>query len=166
MKIFDTKTYKRFYNQRGRAGRKRKNFPVYSRDKTILLTQLEYKQSEKKFYHVKKILTFLNQNLRRAMNREGFDLEVDIDLDYVFKIGEDQEWHCSLTGDKLEFQRGGTNWLGKWCNPKSCTIDRIDSSKGYVKENIQLITWEANCLKQHLDNNEFIDFCKRVYLNT
>lgn len=166
MRIFDTKTYKRFYNQRGPARSKIKDFPVYSRDEEILLTESEYEQAEEEFYDVKEILAFLNQNLCRAMGRTKFNLDVDIDLDYLFDIGEDQGWHCALTGDQLEFERGGTNWLGKWCNPQSCTIDRIDSSKGYVKGNIQLVTWEANCLKQHLDNDEFIDFCHRVYLNT
>ena len=67
-----------------------------------------------------------------------------------------------MTGTDLEFTRGGQTWLGKWCNPNSCTIDRIDSSKGYVEGNIQLITWQANCLKQNVPNDEFIEFCKDV----
>ena len=38
----------------------------------------------------------------------------------------------------------------------------LDSSKGYIKDNIQLVTWKVNCLKQHFDNSEFIELCKQV----
>jgi hypothetical protein len=117
---------------------------------------------EDDFYDVKEILTFLAANLRRAANRGNDSQKIEVDLDYVYDIGASQDFYCALTGEKLEFTRGGTTWLGKWCNPNSCTIDRIDSSKGYVEGNIQLITWKANCLKQHLDNSEFIEFCKDV----
>jgi hypothetical protein len=114
------------------------------------------------FYDVKEILTFLAANLRRAANRGDASQKIEVNLDYVYNVGASQDFLCALTGDELEFTRGGQTWLGKWCNPNSCTIDRIDSDKGYVEGNIQLITWKANCLKQHLDNNEFIEFCKDV----
>jgi len=162
MRIFDTETYKKFYSYRGPCRSSVKEFPVYSRDGEVLLTESDYDAAEEEFYEVKDILAFLNANISRALNRDGFDLEVDIDLDYLFELGEEQEWQCALTGKQLEFKRGGTFWLGKWCNPNSCTIDRIDSSKGYIKGNIQLVTWKANCLKQHLDNDEFIEFCIEV----
>jgi len=122
----------------------------------------EYDESHEEFNFVKTRIRFLRQNLRRALNRGIESQIVKIDADYCFEIGESQNWECALTGDELEFTRGGTYWLGKWCNPRSCTIDRIDSSKGYIEGNIQLITWEANCIKQHMDNQDFIEFCKAV----
>lgn len=117
---------------------------------------------QENFLEVKRILSFLNENLSRAANRGNKSQKIDVDLDYVYNIGASQDFQCALTGDELEFTRGGFYWLGKWCNPHSCTIDRIDSNKGYIKGNIQLITWRANCLKQHLGNEEFIAFCKDV----
>jgi hypothetical protein len=117
---------------------------------------------EDDFYDVREILTFLAANLRRAANRGDAAQKIEVDLDYVYDVGASQDFLCALTGDELEFTRGGQNWLGKWCNPNSCTIDRIDSSKGYVEGNIQLITWRANCLKQNMNNDEFIEFCKDV----
>jgi len=129
------------------------------------LSKMEYKKYIERtndYYEVKNILTFLRENLTRAANRGTNSEKIDVSLDYVYSVGSSQDFLCALTGTELEFTRGGSNWLGKWCNPNSCTIDRIDSTKGYVKGNIQLITWRANCLKQHLDNEEFIDFCKEV----
>jgi hypothetical protein len=108
------------------------------------------------------MLSFLAQNLRRAANRAEKSQPIKVDLDYLYDIYVDQNGKCALTGDELEFSRGGTYWLGKWCNPNSCTIDRIDSTKGYVKGNIQLVIWKANCIKQHMGNDEFIELCKDV----
>jgi len=136
-KVYETKTYQNCYNEWGEADKDE-------------ITQ------------VRKILTFLAANLRRASNRSNFSQIIEVDLDYVYEIGERQDWLCALTGEDLEFTRGGTYWGGKWCNPKSCTIDRIDSSKGYIEGNIQLVTWEANFHKQNIPNDEFIEFCEAV----
>jgi hypothetical protein len=111
---------------------------------------------------VKKILSFLRANMMRASNRGDVSQKISVTLDYVYKVGSSQNFHCALTGEKMEFERGGDYWLGKWCNPNSCTIDRVNSTKGYVEGNIQLVTWKANCIKQHLNNKEFIDLCKSV----
>jgi hypothetical protein len=47
---------------------------------------------------------------------------------------------CPVFGFKLEFGSAGF----RDCSP---SIDRIDPSKGYVKENIQILSWRANRLK-------------------
>jgi hypothetical protein len=152
MKIFETTTYHKFKN-------------LVPKDPNRYNRALDSTTDEYfKFEEIKNKLKFLNQNIARAANRGENSQFINVGLDYLFETGEKQKWKCSLTGAPLEFVRGGTNWLGKWCNPNSCTIDRIDSSKGYVQGNIQLITWKANCLKQHLDNDEFIEFCKEVAL--
>jgi hypothetical protein len=38
---------------------------------------------------------------------------------------------------------------------KKCSIDRIDNSKGYFPDNIQLVTWEANLKKNDMTSNEY-----------
>lgn len=125
----------------------------------------EWEWRQENFKEVKNILSFLRANLTRAANRGSYSQTIDVDLDYVYQVGSSQDFFCALSGVELEFTRGGEIWLGKWCNPNSCTIDRINSSKGYVKGNIQLVTWKANCFKQHATNEEFIEFCKNVAQN-
>jgi len=47
---------------------------------------------------------------------------------------------CPVFGFALE-------WNGEGFRETSPSIDRIDSSKGYTKENIQIISWKANRIK-------------------
>lgn len=53
---------------------------------------------------------------------------------------------CPYLGHKLRSS-------GRYSNSPS--IDRIDSSKGYVKGNIQVISWEANQLKKQMTHEAF-----------
>jgi hypothetical protein len=149
-KVCESETYKYFLEERGPY---QKNY--WERDAS-------YETAQETLVEIRHILAFLRQNLQRAANRTENTQPIEVDLDYIYDIGAEQDFYCALTGEELEFTRGGQYWLGKWCNPNSCTIDRIDSDKGYIEGNIQLITWKANCLKQHLNNSEFIEFCKDV----
>lgn len=92
-------------------------------------------------------MRFFRQNVSRASGRENGWL-VEIDEFDCYMQGYKQRWLCALTGDKLEFTRGGTDFNRSWSNPKSCTNDRIDPEECYTIENLQLVTWEANLFKQ------------------
>lgn len=51
---------------------------------------------------------------------------------------------CPVLGIQLESGIG----KGGWFFDNSPSIDRVDSSKGYAAENIQVISWRANALKK------------------
>lgn len=157
--IFESEVYQEFKELRGPS------WSVFNKEYRTKKEIADWKWHQEDYEDVKNILTFLRANLVRAANRGDLSQKIEVSLDYVYQVGASQDFRCAMTGIDLEFTRGGQTWLGKWCNPNSCTIDRIDSNKGYVKDNIQLITWKANCLKQHLDNAEFIEFCKDVAQN-
>ena len=69
---------------------------------------------------------------RRAAERGlAFDLSVE---DVVIPAV------CPVLGIKIEVGRGGRA-------PGSPSVDRIDNAQGYVKGNIQVISWRANDIK-------------------
>lgn len=149
-KVYQSRTYQ-FY---------KKNTP---KRKTKFMTQSEFLFFRDQRKQINHKLIFLRQNLVRAANRINKKFNIEIDLDYLYDIGESQNWKCALSGSDLEFRRGGSIWLNQYCNPNSCTIDRIDSTKGYIKDNIQLVTWRANTAKNGMDHNEFLQLCFSIY---
>ena len=43
------------------------------------------------------------------------------------------------------------------------SIDRIDSSQGYTKGNVQWVTNQVNFMKKDLIQQDFINWCKLIY---
>jgi len=106
-----------------------------------------------------------NTNLTRACKRVfGYlsrrcrvkSMVVDIDYQYIEHLYNLQGGLCAYTKDKLELGSNSNNTL---------SIDRIDSSLGYIKSNIVLTTWKVNNCKQDLSLQEFKELCKKVIEN-
>lgn len=47
----------------------------------------------------------------------------------------------------------------------TASLDRIDSSKGYTKDNVQWVHKDINFMKQDFTQQDFIDYCKKVAAN-
>ncbi len=50
----------------------------------------------------------------------------------------------------------------KLYNPYCVTIDRINPTGGYIRENVQLVSRRANIAKSDMTLSEFVDFCRAV----
>jgi hypothetical protein len=79
--------------------------------------------------------------------------EVDITLEYLRDVWNRQQETCPYLGIKLTL-----NSYGKIKKDPitSASIDRIDSSKGYVKGNIQWISRAVNLMKNDMSENELL----------
>jgi hypothetical protein len=67
---------------------------------------------------------------------------------------------CEVTGipfDLIE-RRGGAHA----CNPWVPSIDRIDSSKPYSKDNVQIVVYMYNVCKSEFSHSDVIKFCRMV----
>lgn len=83
----------------------------------------------------------------------------EITVDDVADLYEEQEGKCALTGWSIGFPEVGHSQLS------TVSIDRIDSSIGYTKSNIQLVDKRVNMMKQSYDQNTFIEVCRAVAEN-
>ena len=77
-------------------------------------------------------------------------------LDALETLWIAQKGLCALTGWPMTME------LGKGTVPTNCSIDRIDSSIGYVPGNVQLVCRAANVAKSNLMPSEFLALCKAV----
>jgi len=94
------------------------------------------------------------KNSPKRINK-GFD----IDLEYLMSVYNEQDGKCKITGLDLTCEKG------KGFVPTSITVDRIDSSKGYVKGNIQILSYWANMSKGAMSLEEFKYFIETAYKN-
>jgi hypothetical protein len=105
--------------------------------------------------------SFLSANISRAKGREK-QRQITIDVDYLFKLGEKQQWKCNLTGLPLEFTRGGATYGNRWLNPHSCSIDRIDTTLDYIPGNVQLVCAIANDMKSVYSVSDLVKYSKLI----
>lgn len=82
--------------------------------------------------------------------------QFNITVDYLDLILKQQENRCAYTN--LEFDNS---------NPMlSLSLDRIDSKKGYIFDNVQFVLSSVNYMKQDFTEEEFMNLCKIIYLNS
>ena len=88
-----------------------------------------------------------------------------VTIEEVWSIYNAQNGKCALTGIPIGFEntkQPGTRWSNYIC---TASIDRIDSSKGYTLDNIQLVHKDVNMMKNAFDQDYFIQMCKAVAKN-
>ncbi len=83
---------------------------------------------------------------RQKRNRQ---LKFEITLDDLVEIWETQYGRCAISNYPME-----TSFNSLF----SVSVDRIDSSKGYIKGNIQLVCQAINFAKNQYTNEEMIRF--------
>ena len=93
---------------------------------------------------------FWGDLIRNAKKRK---IEFDINKEYVWGLYVSQNKKCALSGLDISFNKN---------KHYNCSIDRIDSKKGYINDNIQLIAKEINYMKHKTNNIDFINTCKEI----
>jgi hypothetical protein len=88
------------------------------------------------------------------------NLEIDITRDYAYTLFIKQNKKCALSGVDIEFPKTNKEWSqGK----RTASLDRIDSSLGYTKNNIQWVHKDINKMKNKFPQDAFIRYCKLVF---
>lgn len=85
----------------------------------------------------------------------------DIQIEDVYNIWIKQHKKCALSGVNIGFYDVFSSATNKHTN-HSCSIDRIDSSKEYTIDNIQLVHKDINIMKNKYSQTYFIKMCKLI----
>lgn len=94
----------------------------------------------------------------RTLRDKRVRIEINIDKEYAWQLFLDQDRKCALSGILLEFPLTN-NHIG------TASLDRIDSSKGYIEGNVQWVHKDINMMKRVYDQDYFIRLCKLVAEN-
>lgn len=66
---------------------------------------------------------------------------------------------CAVTGKRFSYK---TRHPNAYHNPTAPSIDRIDSSRGYYKNNVQIVLSCINRMKNDLGNTEFLVLLHKI----
>ena len=95
--------------------------------------------------------------LKERAKRHG--LLVNITKQYLYNLWDKQKGLCALSNVPMTF----INNCGRI--PTNVSIDRIDSNKGYIAGNIQLVCMAVNQMKNDLDMQTLLMFCNKIIEN-
>jgi len=85
-------------------------------------------------------------------------IEFNITIQYAWNLFINQNRKCALTGEDIFFGKTNTS---------ECTasLDRIDSSKGYIEGNLHWVHKDVNLMKMALSIDRLYELCKKIVKN-
>ncbi len=156
IKCNEYKCQEDFYNRKDAITR---NFKDYSCKKCAKLhRKIDYtKQRTNKLKYLNTLDGYIKTVLQHAKYRKKH--EFNITFDDILEIYNKQNGLCVYTKETLTYV------LGEGNVNTNMSLDRIDSNKGYTKDNIQLTLRIINTMKTNLKETDFLNFCKLVTIN-
>jgi hypothetical protein len=82
------------------------------------------------------------------------NIEFNVSKEYLWEKYESQKGKCYYTDLDID--------LNTRNNKKTASIDRVDSSKGYIEGNIVWVHKNINIMKNVFSEKEFINYCKLI----
>lgn len=81
----------------------------------------------------------------------------DVSIEYLWDLFVEQKGVCALSGVCIYFPH-------KHGEDKTASLDRIDSSRGYVYDNLQWVHKDLNFIKHKLSQEKFLQYCQLIAL--
>lgn len=100
-------------------------------------------------------LSLCSQSLNRARKHNWEHSISPSDIERVLLTG-----HCQVTGIPFDF-RVNLGYEQKWL-PWAPSLDRIDSKKGYTKDNVQVVVWMYNIAKSTWAREDVLTMAKAL----
>jgi hypothetical protein len=132
---------------------------VRSATKCMSCYRIDYNDGRKHCYKIPhRFFAVIKLRAKNSVHESIFDL----DIDYLQKIFDEQKHKCKISGIPINFTllRGKNYDLNT-----TASLDRIDSTKGYIRGNVQFVHKYVNMMKWKLDQDYFIEICKKIAEN-
>lgn len=84
------------------------------------------------------------------------NLEFGVSKEFLWDLYIQQNGECALSGIKIELLKSYQP------SKQTASLDRIDSTKGYIKGNVQWVYKDVNMMKGNRNEEYFIDLCKKI----
>jgi len=94
-------------------------------------------------------------------NAKKRNIEFILSKEYLQELLEKQNYMCALTGLSIKCGRSPDKNYSTY-EEQTASLDRIDSSKGYIKDNVQWIHKDINKIKQNFSEKQLIDYCRLI----
>ena len=107
--------------------------------------------SARKRRREKSPLENLRESIKLALKRKGGDITAD----FMLQMWLDQDGRCALSGIKMVW--GGGKAVGT-----SMSIDRIDQSRGYYKDNVRLVCHAINSFRGKMSDDEMLMIAQQL----
>ncbi|HUS50146.1 MAG TPA: hypothetical protein VMZ91_08265 [Candidatus Paceibacterota bacterium] len=109
------------------------------------------------------ISAFRLYSMKQTAKKRNIYFDPKIDKEYLWNLFLKQNKKCALSNIPIHFAE--TKNLELYHKGTTSSLDRIDSSKGYIKSNIQWVHKDINKIKCSLNQKEFIQICKKIWRN-
>lgn len=125
--------------------------------KKCKLASVRHRDTAKRQRTIEDTITSVLHGIKSRASRRG--LECDLTKEFLLELLDKQHGRCARTGRILE-KSDGLSQARAVSNTVS--VDRIDSDRGYTKDNVQLVTYNYNTAKNVMTDGGFLDMCKEV----
>ena len=95
------------------------------------------------------------RNFLRSLSKKKADRR-DLSIDFLHDLYVKQEGKCAISGREMTFI------CGEGRITTNISIDRIDSSVGYLESNIQLVCIQANKMKSELNLEDLVSWAEDI----
>lgn len=98
-------------------------------------------------------LSYYNALKNGAIRRK---IQFDVSIEYLWDLFIKQNRRCRYTNKELNFKSRA------YTSDGTASVDRLDSSKGYIEGNVQWVHKQINWMKRDLSDKEFFEWCEII----
>lgn len=119
-------------------------------------------EKTKKYYEKGGIDIFLKKIFKYLKrNAEIRKIPVEITEEYLRYLYKTQNGKCALSGIEMTYDSYVTH-SNRVKNIHNISPDRIDSKKGYIEGNVQLVCNIVNIMKWDFSQEDFVNMCSKI----